>query len=77
MHVAEMISDMYHVICKTEIWIIEHIECSCIFSLFMMIEGQKLVMIGQNMLPDEYNLLKICKIKSCVNGINSFFFSSV
>lgn len=37
-----------------------------------MIEGQKLVVIGQNMLPDWYNLLKICKIKSCVNGINSF-----
>jgi hypothetical protein len=42
----------------------------------MMIESQKLVMISQNVLPDEYNLLKICKIKSCVNGIISFFFLS-
>jgi len=41
----------------------------------MMIEGQKLVTIGQNMLPDQYNMLKIYKIKSCVNGINSFFSS--
>jgi hypothetical protein len=32
--VMKMISNMYHIRCKTEIKVIEHIECSCIFYFY-------------------------------------------
>jgi len=45
--VMKMISNMYHIRCKTEIKVIEHIECSCIFLCFMMRECLKMTKIGQ------------------------------